>query len=78
MSGNLFECCWDWYDENFYSDSLSNNPKGPSSGYSRVFRGGSFYRPAVPTTFRGYNGPSGKVQGSPVTDYGFRLVRTAE
>ena len=42
MSGNVWECCSDWYDENYYSSSPSNNPTGPSSGSYRVDRGGSW------------------------------------
>jgi serine/threonine protein kinase len=40
MSGNVFEWCSDWYDENFYYFSPQNNPSGPSSGSTRVMRGG--------------------------------------
>ena len=40
MTGNTTEWCWDWYDENYYENSLSNNPTGPGSGRFRVERGG--------------------------------------
>ena len=43
MSGNVFEWCWDWADNTYYSTSPQNNPTGPSSGTKRVIRGGSWY-----------------------------------
>ena len=42
MSGNVWEWCWDRYDEEYYSSSPSNNPTGPDSGYERVSRGSSY------------------------------------
>lgn len=40
MSGNVHEWCSDWYGD--YSSSPQTNPKGPSTGYDRVCRGGSW------------------------------------
>lgn len=54
MSGNVWEICSDWYDENYYSflekNKITNNPKGPykwnyplePNDPKRVIRGGSF------------------------------------
>jgi formylglycine-generating enzyme required for sulfatase activity len=42
MHGNVQEWCNDWYSENYYSKSPSNDPKGPSTGTFRVMRGGSW------------------------------------
>jgi len=40
MSGNVWEWCWDWYSSTYYSNSPGNNPTGPTSGSSRLLRGG--------------------------------------
>ena len=40
MSGNVWEWCSDRYGS--YSNGLQTNPKGPTSGSRRVFRGGSW------------------------------------
>ena len=46
MSGNVKEWCSDWYVKDYYSSSPSRTPKGPSSGSSKVIRGGSWYNDA--------------------------------
>jgi formylglycine-generating enzyme required for sulfatase activity len=42
MSGNAWEWCADWDDENYYRNSPKQDPTGPSSGQLRVLRGGSW------------------------------------
>jgi formylglycine-generating enzyme required for sulfatase activity len=43
MAGNVWEWVSDYYDENYYSSSLSQNPTGPASGVTHVIKGGSFF-----------------------------------
>jgi eukaryotic-like serine/threonine-protein kinase len=46
MAGNVWEWVFDYFDQNYYSRSEYDNPRGPASGSRRVIRGGSWYNPA--------------------------------
>ncbi|MGA9116055.1 MAG: formylglycine-generating enzyme family protein [Bacteroidota bacterium] len=43
MSGNVMEWCADRYGADYYGKSPERDSKGPTSGGSRVVRGGSWY-----------------------------------
>ena len=60
MLGNLWEWTGDWYDANYYKRQELTDPKGPSTGQSRVLRGGSWgSNPAyVRASYRDWDDPA--------------------
>ena len=76
MAGNVLEWVHDWYQENYYSISPYNNPFGPSTGYERVIRGGSFSSNwyATRTARRGPGSPDYRDSAG----IGFRCVSPSE
>lgn len=71
MSGNVYEWAWDWYDS---SIGTGSNPKGATTGDSRVLRGGSW------NDFAGFCRAGSRDYFSPAyssSHCGFRLSRTS-
>jgi len=73
MSGNVYEWCWDRYGD--YSSDRQNNPRGSSSGSSRVFRGGSWSGSA---SYCRIANRSGYLPGDSSNTLGFRLARSSK
>jgi sulfatase modifying factor 1 len=72
MTGNVWEWCWDWHDDQYYSSGANSNPRGSTLGSNRVFRGGSWNVNAIygRVSDRSRNNPSGTYW-----DCGFRPAR---
>jgi formylglycine-generating enzyme required for sulfatase activity len=72
MSGNVWEWVNDRYSDSYYASSPAQNPPGPASGSSRVFRGGSWYflTNYLRASARNYLTP-----GATVNDIGCRAAR---
>ena len=47
VSGNVYEWCNDWYDQNYYVFSPQLNPAGPALGADKVIRGGGWNSPGL-------------------------------
>lgn len=74
MAGNVHEWTNDWYSEDYYTNSPTENPTGPENGDYKVFRGASWFNGNFQTRTT-YRYPK-----LPVLTYkanGFRCARSA-
>ncbi len=79
MSGNAFEWCYDWFDQNWYSNSgaTQNDTRGPASspvGY-RAVRGGAWDYDAMNARVANRNPFLSTIPFITSNDLGFRCVR---
>lgn len=71
MAGNVIEWVFDRFQPTYYSVSPDENPRGPASGATRVYRGGSYHNvdDAIRVVMRG-----SRAEGHANVDIGFRCA----
>lgn len=71
MSGNVHEWVFDWFQATYYSVSPEENPSGPVTGTTHVYRGGAYHNQAdaIRVVMRG-----SRAEDFTSVDIGFRCV----
>ncbi len=72
MTGNVWEWCMDWYDEDFYKRPRNGNPDGPLVGTQRVSRGGAWGSGSIELTCSRRNADTPEKRNG---TYGFRCAK---
>jgi iron(II)-dependent oxidoreductase len=72
LTGNVAEWCLDWFENDYYTYSPSNNPKGPKKSLYKSLRGGEWKSSnlVIQNTFRRGDWPNSRYNYN-----GFRVVR---
>src|SRR3954463_1219958 len=75
IHGNVWEWTADWYAEDYYAHSPTDDPQGPRTGDRHVRRGGAWHTSPLyaRVTYRNYNTPQSRYP-----NLGFRVVQDAE
>lgn len=72
LTGNVWEWCWDWYSPTYFQKKENDNPLGPSTGTTRVLKGGAWSSDDTTISSRYFQNPDTKS-----FDIGFRIVRSS-